>query len=96
MQRSTSWLSALAQAAGRILGIVDTGPILPVSSPPSSRGSINSGDSEPVGFRPDRLPADKWTTMAEAGAAAASVWLEVDRRLPFSANPLSGAAAGAY
>jgi hypothetical protein len=94
MQRTPSWLSALAQAAGRILGVVDSGPILPMYSPPSPTGSING---EPVGFRADaRLPADKWSTMAEAGGAPASVWLEIDRRLPFTANPLTGAAQGAY
>ncbi len=94
MQRSPSWLSALAQAAGRILGVVDSGPILPVYSPPSSAGSING---EPVGFVPDaRLPADKWSTMAEAGGAPPSVWVEVARKYPFTANPLAGAAAGAY
>lgn len=90
MQRSNSWLSALATAVGRAIGLVDSGPILPVSSPPSSRGSINSGGSEPVGFLPDRLPADKWTTMVEAGAAAPSVWLDITKKYPFHANPLTG------
>lgn len=94
MQRSNSWLSALAQAVGRVLGVVDSGPILPVYSP-SSRGSIN-GDEGFSDVRGARLPADKWATVVEAGGAAASVWLEIDRRLPFTANPLTGAAQGAY
>jgi hypothetical protein len=95
MQRSTSWLSAIAQAAGRFLGVVDSGPILPVYTPPASP----SETAEPVGFTDisgARLPADKWSTMAEAGGAAASVWLEIGRRMPFIANPLTGAAQGAY
>lgn len=97
MQRSPSWLSAVAQAAGRLLGLVDSGPILPVYSPPTSPGSING---DPAGFRTDvsgaRLPADKWSTIVETGGAAASVWLEIDRRVPFTANPLTGGAQGAY
>jgi hypothetical protein len=93
MQRSPSWLSALATAVGRAIGVIDSGPILPVTTPPGSRGSING---EPVGFAPDRLPADKWATMAEAGTAAASVWLDITKQYPFHANPMTGAAAGAY
>jgi len=97
MQRTPSWLSALAQAAGRLLGVVDSGPILPVYSPPASpAGSING---EPVGFTDisgARLPADKWSTMVEAGGAAASVWIDVTKHYPFHANPLTGAAQGAY
>lgn len=88
MQRTPSWLSALAQAAGRIIGVVDSGPILPVYRPPASP----TGKAEPVAF----TGADRWITLAENGAAATSVWLEIDRRLPFHANPLTGAAAGAY
>lgn len=95
MQRSNSWLSALATAVGRAIGLVESGPLLPVYSP-STQGSINSGGSEPVGFLPDRLPADKWTTMVEAGAAAPSVWLDITKKYPFHANPLTGAAQGAY
>lgn len=96
MQRTPSWLSAVAQAAGRILGVVDSGPILPVTTPPGSRGSING---EPVGFSDisgSHLPADKWAAIAETGTAVASVWLDVAKKYPFSANPLSGGAAGAY
>ena len=57
MQRSNSWLSALATAVGRAIGVIDSGPILPVTTPPSSLGSINGSASESVGFAPDRLPA---------------------------------------
>ena len=96
MQRSNSWLSALATAVGRAIGVIDSGPILPVTTPPSSLGSINGSASESVGFAPDRLPADKWATMAEAGTAAASVWLDITKQYPFHANPMTGAAAGAY
>jgi hypothetical protein len=80
MQRSPSWLTALATAVGRAIGVIESGPILPVSSPLSSQGSINS---EPVGFLPDRLPADKWSTMVERGGAAPSVWIDVARRAAY-------------
>lgn len=100
MQRSPSWLSALATAVGRAIGLVESGPILPVSSPPSSRGSINgAAGGEPVGFSDisgSRLPADKWASVVETGTAVATVWLDVAKQYPFSANPLSGAAQGAY
>lgn len=81
MQRFTFWFPALAQATARFLGITGSG--LPASP---------TGKAEPVAF----TGADRWITLAENGAAATSVWLEIDRRLPFHANPLTGAAAGAY
>lgn len=96
MQRSNSWISALATAVGRAIGVIDSGPILPVHSPSSSCSSING---EPVGFSDisgSRLPADKWAAIAETGSAVASVWLDVSKKYPFHANPLTGAAAGAY
>jgi hypothetical protein len=113
MQRSPSWLSALAQAAGRLLGVVDSGPILPTRSP-QPRGSINGEEpadpwkgvgahaaacgGEPVGFPVGgmRLPADKWIAQAADGAAAASVWIDVARKYPFTANPITGGGIGAY
>jgi hypothetical protein len=70
MQRSSSWLAALASAVGRALGIVESGPILPVYAPPN----------DPNGGGTDRLPVDKWSTLAENGAAAASVWVSINRR----------------
>ncbi len=113
MQRSNSWLSALATAVGRAIGLVESGPILPVTTPPSSRGSINgepacpgkgagahaAAGGEPVGFSDisgSRLPADKWAAIAETGTAVATVWLDVAKQYPFHANPITGAAQGAY
>jgi len=97
MQRSPSWLSALAQAAGRILGVADSGPILPVTSPTGSGSS--SGANDRYGFTDicgARLPADKFIILAESGLAAPSVWVDVGRKYPFHANPLTGGSQGAY
>lgn len=86
---SASWLAALATAVGRAVGLVETGPILPVSAPASP--SAPATPSSPT----ETLPADKWLTIAEDGRAVPSVWINmVDRRFGFIGNPLGAAAFG--
>jgi hypothetical protein len=81
MQRSPSWLAALANAVGRVVGLAtgrDEEPILPYYGPPSP-------SAEPVTVtvtgakEGHHLPADRFLSIVEDGKAVPAVWIKVGR-----------------
>ena len=95
MQRSNSWLSSLAAAVGRAIGVVESGPLLPTWSPQSSPDS-----GSPYAFcRTEEMlralpaagaghitatgagpdPGARWVNIVETGTAPPSVFVPVGR-----------------
>lgn len=79
MQRSPSWLAALANAVHRVVGLAtgrEEEPILPYYGPPSP-------SAEPVTVtvaqNEHRLPADRFLSIVEDGKAVPAVWIKVGR-----------------
>ena len=79
MQRSPSWLAALANAVGRVVGLAtgrEEGPILPYYGPPSPSAEPVTGAGAKEGHR---LPADRFLSIVEDGKAVPAVWIKVGR-----------------
>jgi len=89
MQRSNSWFSSMtsmAVAVGRAIGVVESGPILPVWTPPPS--PTHDGDEpfcraeEMIRATAGRIETDKgarWVNVIETGTAPRSVFVSMRR-----------------